>query len=124
MVGQAIGRVAGGGDNADLQVAGIDLFSFMQAAIGVVDARIAAGDFGASGLAQFAGGRQVVNVQVGFQNVVELPIHFVKYAQIEGQVVRYRIDHHCSPAVWAGQQVGQGSSWAVEKLSNVHGFKE
>ena len=107
MVSQAIGGVAGGGDDLDLQVASADLLTLAQAGIGTVDARIAAGDFGAGGLTQFAGCCQVINVQVGFQNVVELPLHFIKHAQIERQIVRNRIDHHGASAVWTGQQVGE-----------------
>ena len=75
---------------------------------------------GGAGLAvQGGGGGDVVGMNMGFQHMGEPPAHFGKHPEVEGQMLQDRVDHQGLALGRAGDEVGQATGGAVEKLAEI-----
>lgn len=104
---KAMWRVARRADDAECQAAANDALAITDLEVSIGNLRVADQNFGTRGQTQGSCGGRMFKVQMGFENALQLPAHFIQHTQVERQVIERRVDHQRLPAVRAGQQVGQ-----------------
>ena len=104
---KAMWRVARRGNDTECQAAANDALAISDLEVSIGYLRVADQNFCTRRLTQGCCGCRMLKVQMGFENAVQLPMHFIQYAEVERQVIQHRVDHQCLPAIRAGQQVGQ-----------------